>query len=296
MVQQEFAMNDLDIRIKASFKDHRKRKKLAARLGPVGVLALIDLWLTAAETHMDGWLDGYTIEDIEIDAGWVGEPGQFARALMECGFLDKGEHGYTLHDWAEHQSWLCGAPARSTRAAANVNVRWERERARKASSGIQPVQPQDTTGIQPVYKENTAAILPSLPSLSLPIPTSPIHTASAGVHTKPCRNGYTTWTQDQFRAEALEANHDGLLSPDELENFCAYWFAPTPTGRELWRTQKSWSMRLRLQTALRMIYGPERTAKVSTSKPQVDFDEARRRLAAKGKRSPEDVADALPNS
>ncbi len=166
-------MSDLDIRLKASFKDHRKRKKLAARVGRDGVLALVDLWLTAAETHPDGWLDGCTVEDIEIDAGWTGEAGKLAAALLDCGFLDQTKNGYTLHDWPEHQPFLATAPQRSAQAKANVDKRWERERARKAAASMQAAQEPNTPRIPPVYEQNTPAILPSLPSPSLPIPTPP---------------------------------------------------------------------------------------------------------------------------
>ena len=114
----------IDIRIKTTFKDHRKRKKLAARLGPAGVLALIDLWLTTAETHPTGVLDGYTAEDIEIDAGWTGERGAFAKAAAECGFLELTSSGYALHDWPDHQQYIIHAPERAALAKRAAGMRW----------------------------------------------------------------------------------------------------------------------------------------------------------------------------
>lgn len=118
-------MSDVvDIRLKVSFKDHRKRKKLAVRLGAGGVVALLDLWLSAAESHPDGRLAGYTAEDVEIDAGWAGPPGAFTAAAVECGWLDVTECGYCLHDWAEHQAYIIHAPERQAIAKHAAGVRW----------------------------------------------------------------------------------------------------------------------------------------------------------------------------
>jgi hypothetical protein len=142
-----------------------KRKKLALRLGPAGVVALIDLWLTAAETHPDGNLAGYDAEDVELDAGWAGDPGAFAVAAEQCGWLDRTEAGYYLHDWSHHQPWLIGAKDRQDRGRAAVMQRWERERAK----ATQPAPTEDranTASIRPVYAANTEPI-----PLSSPFPS-----------------------------------------------------------------------------------------------------------------------------
>lgn len=123
-----------DIRVKVSFKDHRKRKRLAARVGPAGVLALLDLWLTTAETHPTGELPGYTAEDVELDAGWNGEPGVFAAAAEECGWIDRTETGYRLHDWQEHQPWLMGADKRSAQARLGAEAKWRKQQTDQARS------------------------------------------------------------------------------------------------------------------------------------------------------------------
>ena len=48
-----------DIRIKVSFRDHRKRKRLRSLLRPGATDYLLDLWLATAMNHPDGVLAGW---------------------------------------------------------------------------------------------------------------------------------------------------------------------------------------------------------------------------------------------
>ena len=103
-----------DIRLLISFKGHRKRKRLKMILGEGYLDYLIDLWLTAAEDRPDGILTGWDEIDIALAAGWEHDNHQkLIDAFMECGFLDKYDEYYCIHDWDEHQGWACGAKARS---------------------------------------------------------------------------------------------------------------------------------------------------------------------------------------
>lgn len=117
-----------DIRLLVSFKDHRKRKRLAYKIGPEGVLALIDLWLTIAETRPEtGDLSGMSVEDIELDAGWCGEPGAFVAAAVESGWIDRHEDGtLALHGWAENQPYLATTARRQEHARTAALARWGR--------------------------------------------------------------------------------------------------------------------------------------------------------------------------
>jgi hypothetical protein len=63
---------------------------------------LVCLFLWVAENRADGNLGGMTAEDIEIAAGWTGEPGEFTHALIDVGFLDGADGAYVVHDWLEH--------------------------------------------------------------------------------------------------------------------------------------------------------------------------------------------------
>src|SRR5690606_7463699 len=106
-----------DVRLSTTLKGHPKMTKLQRRLQtPAGPLGIIYLWMFAAAEKPDGDLTGMTDEDIEIAAGWDGEPGAFVRAASEVRFLDGEPGAYKLHDWAEHQPWAVGAEDRSESA------------------------------------------------------------------------------------------------------------------------------------------------------------------------------------
>jgi len=115
-----------DIRLAVTFKDHRKRKKLAHRLGCEAVLALVDLWLSVAETKPSGALTGMDAEDIAIDAGWNGDAAEFVDTLCDIGFLDCDNGVYCLHDWADHNSYAAAAPQRSAKAKKAAAARWNK--------------------------------------------------------------------------------------------------------------------------------------------------------------------------
>ena len=113
-----------DIRIATSFFQHRKTKKLRRKQGDHGVLCLITLWSRAAIERPSGVLIGWSAEDVEIEADFTGEQGEFFEAITEYGFLDQGEDGcYRLHNWEIHQPWAADADSRSVNASKNVLFR-----------------------------------------------------------------------------------------------------------------------------------------------------------------------------
>ena len=113
-----------DIRLAVSFRGHRKRKRLRLLLGPGSTDFLLDLWIATAMNHPDGILTGMDETDIALEAGWEGEPQAFVAALLECRLLDKTEHGYALHDWAEHQAYVVHAEDRKAQAKNAAAKRW----------------------------------------------------------------------------------------------------------------------------------------------------------------------------
>ena len=114
----------MDIRVKFSFRDHRKRRRLKMILGPDATDYLLDLWISTAQNHPDGNLKGMDEIDIALEAGWEEDADKFVNALVDCKWLDKNSNGYKLHDWVEHQPWVCHAPERSERARQAALVRW----------------------------------------------------------------------------------------------------------------------------------------------------------------------------
>lgn len=105
-----------DFRVAVDFFTHHKARKLKKRLGAAAVLSLLQLWAYAAKLRTDGTLSGMSVEDIELAAEWDGAEGAFSSALLDVGFLDQGEDGYSLHDWAENNPWVAEEKARSEQA------------------------------------------------------------------------------------------------------------------------------------------------------------------------------------
>lgn len=262
----------VDIRIKTSFATHRKRKKLQAHLGTAGVVCLIDLWLSAADNNPTGRLDAMTAEDIELAAGWPGEPGRFVAELVELKWLNLDAEGaYILHDWEDHQAWLVKAPDRVAAAKAAIAARWERRTAKVA----------DTPRIRPVIRkaEKRNTPLPSSPSPSSPIPT--IQTVPEGGEQQEAKEqpagkvepqefqltadppdkkqtGWGTWTDAQFHDAVKCANHDAMLTPTEAKDFCDYWLELSRSGIPRFKLEKTWDTRRRMATSLRICYEPQR--------------------------------------
>jgi hypothetical protein len=69
---------------------------------------------------------------------------------------------------------------------------------------------------------------------------------------------FKQWTRDDLTASVQAANADGLLLPDEAENFIEYWTEPTASGKFRFTKQDTWDTRLRMKTAFRMIYEGKR--------------------------------------
>lgn len=168
-----------DIRISTSFLNHRKRKKLESILGDCATKHVIDLWITTAINRPDGILKGMDVEDIALDANWVGSPNTFIDAMVKVRFLDP-PHGsrewYELHDWYEHQPWASNAESRSVSASKNQAFRW-------CIAEIKPKEAKDKfrewyydvyVFIKGSNREIILAEYKSYTNSNTPIPSSPI--------------------------------------------------------------------------------------------------------------------------
>jgi hypothetical protein len=112
------------IRLYLSFFTHKKTMGLRRALGTVE--PILRLWCWAAENAPSGDLGGLLVEDLEDAIGWKGEAGKAVVAMTDLGFLDKGEHGLSLHGWAEHSG--AGIDAlEHTRALTRARVKRHRD-------------------------------------------------------------------------------------------------------------------------------------------------------------------------
>lgn len=117
-----------DIRIKTTFPEHIKTKKLIKKLGYKGFYSLICLWCYVAVNKPRGILSGMTAEDIAICANWDEDSENFVDALIQCGFLEKTNGGeICLHDWEEHNPYAAQAELRSAVARLNALKRWGKQ-------------------------------------------------------------------------------------------------------------------------------------------------------------------------
>lgn len=126
-------MSKVDIRLDVSFLGHRKRKRLLNKLGPQGVLSLIDLWLSCRQNKPKGILKGMDEEDIALDAQYPGDPIEFCKTLFETGWLEQLDGNgkdwqqgltYAIHDWEDHQSFAFYSIERSEKAKKAAQKRW----------------------------------------------------------------------------------------------------------------------------------------------------------------------------
>jgi len=117
-----------DIRLKVTFPNHHKTKKLYRRLGAQGPLSLIYLWLYASENKPDGLLTGMDEEDIELASQWTGESGALVAAMLELCLLHKvacsEQCYYKIHDWKENNPYAFHAPLRAEKARKAAESRW----------------------------------------------------------------------------------------------------------------------------------------------------------------------------
>jgi hypothetical protein len=105
--------------------DHRKFRRLVALLGvgPAQTRGHLEMLWDSAYQNGEAYIGDQT--DVELAAGWLGEPGALCKVLVECGgvgpgFIDRRPDGATfeVHDLFDH-------------APEYVKSRWRMERKRR---------------------------------------------------------------------------------------------------------------------------------------------------------------------
>lgn len=76
-------------------------------------------------------------------------------------------------------------------------------------------------------------------------------------------SSFKTWTREEFIEQVKIANHDGLLTPDEFDDFVSYWMEPNEKGKARRCLEKTWDTRRRMQTALRVVFRGNRLQRPS---------------------------------
>jgi uncharacterized phage protein (TIGR02220 family) len=88
-----------------NFYKNPKTKMLIKKLGAESIISLQKLWIYAGETLEDGILL-YKKPYIELIAEWKPEDNKFIDALIDIGFLEVIDGGYSLHDFIEENGNL----------------------------------------------------------------------------------------------------------------------------------------------------------------------------------------------
>jgi hypothetical protein len=111
------------INVDLNYFTHPKTTRLIRLLGEGAEAFPIRIWCYCGE-HMpeDGVMRGFRVSEIELIAGWKGEPGKALKALKTVGFLDKKGKDYGVHGWLEYQGHLGVMQRLSDRARKK---RWE---------------------------------------------------------------------------------------------------------------------------------------------------------------------------
>lgn len=145
-----------DIRVDVGFLDHWKTDTLIVECGAEGVLALMRLWIFAAQNKPDGRLTGIQTHTIERVAKWRGEPGALLRVLTETRFIEQDQEGiWLLHDWVRHNPYAASAE-------------WRHERAKKANAARRTKQEPQEDGYKPATSALVARSMP--PPAPAPVP------------------------------------------------------------------------------------------------------------------------------
>ena len=75
---------------------------------------------------------------------------------------------------------------------------------------------------------------------------------------KPPQKSFKTWSEEELRTEVENANHDNILTAEEVDDFVGYWRECDENGKTLIQKQKSWDTRRRMLNAIKCVYSKRR--------------------------------------
>ena len=201
-----------DIRVKLSFFDHIKTKRVIAKYGTDGAFSILRIWRYAAEYAPKGDLTDFDEVEWKSATGRDTDCMQFVNDLFTPGmnFLDKNKKGRILiHDWKEHQGWVFHADVRSKIARQNVEKRWNPTKTKKKEV--------NTDSIPPVSESNTKANAPSPSPSPSPSPKEE-RGAPRGPEKVAFEKAKTAWTQlEEVIKSAVDGNKFVISDPLSLK-------------------------------------------------------------------------------
>lgn len=124
---------------------------------------LVMLWCWCFQYAKDGALTGLRERTLAQACGWFGIPGDFVKAMVDTGWLDRTGHVLIVHDWADYGGKML------KRAEANREGNRKRQAEFRARKGIGPAPAQPA---QPVA---TAPSAPAAPKPKRPPKAAPVY-------------------------------------------------------------------------------------------------------------------------
>lgn len=201
-----------DIRVKVTFPNHHKTRKLRRKIGAEGVCALMFLWLFAAENRPDGVLSGMDEDDIAIAAQWDGDARRMLDAMLEVGFLELQAETYVIHDWVENNPWAADAPKRKAKAVAAAQAKWAKRNSIKDATSIE----SDASSIATSIENDATSTNEQCPSSNAPSPSpSP----------SPKEDKTFSSSADEEQADVWLSKKKRKLTGKRLETFKRFWDA-----------------------------------------------------------------------
>jgi len=196
---------------------HPKTLKLARKLNisiaqTIGHLHLF--WWWAMDYAQDGDLSHCDPEDIAIAADWQDDAKLFVDALIDVGFIDRGDDGsLSIHDWYEYAGKLI---ERRAADAARKKKSREKKDVRDVPYGCPP-------DIQRISEVNPAEVTRTS-SVTVPKP-KPIDDDDVNTHARDEKfaRAYRTFEQhfgivNPMQAQVLEEYIDAGLEPEMIED------------------------------------------------------------------------------
>lgn len=230
-----------------SLGQHPKLRRLSALLGVSKAQAVGHLhyfWWWCLEYAPSGDLVKYQEIDIAFAAEWPGDVADFIEAMESAGFIERGEHGWLVHDWRDY--------------AGRLLERREADARRKAArrtqtSASRPADVQRTSGGHVADMSGRPTDAGStVPNRTVPNRTEPlVAVADAPAPTKAVRPApkpkatLTLLTDDWEPTPALLAWADGQGCPaaflkSETDKFRDYHIGKKTRYAEWDRAWKNW--------------------------------------------------------